>query len=201
MAPTGTTLRWSACAVLAVFAAVLTYSSTRDDEAPAFVSEPPPSLPSATVATPVAARPSARTDALVRPDAARGRSIASAEAFVRYYFGTAVNHLKRTGQASAVLDASSPSCTPCRGDIAYFASANGRNARLTGDYLWMNVEVRSARPSGTSMVLAVDASAGRHAAVERPGARPKAFTGGRQHLKVTLTADREDWAVFDVAYR
>jgi hypothetical protein len=198
MARTGTALRWAACAVLAVAAAVLAFSLTRDADAPAYVSAPPSAT---TDATPAAARPSVRTDALVRPDAARGRSIAAAEAFVRYYFGTAVNHLKRTGEATAVRDASSPSCTPCRGDIAYFASANGRNGRLTGAYLWQNVEVRSARPSGTSMVLAVDASAGRHTAVEKPGAKPKAFTGGRQHLKVTLAPDGKDWVVFDVAYR
>jgi hypothetical protein len=206
MGRSGTTLRWLACAALAVVATTLVVSFTRDDQSPSTGSVPvAESSPAGTIAshTPVSSSstPDAQAGPPSRPDAARGLSIASAEAFVQYYLDEAVNHLKLTGQGGAVRDASSPSCTPCRGDITYFAATNSRNGRLTGDFRWKNVEVRSARPSGTSMVLTVDASAGRHAAVEKPGTKPKAFTGGRQYLKVTLAASGKDWVVFDVAYR
>jgi hypothetical protein len=105
MGRSGTTLRWLACAALAVVATTLVVSFTRDDQSPSTGSVPvAESSPAGTIAshTPVSSSstPDAQAGPPSRPDAARGLSIASAEAFVQYYLGEAVNHLKLTARVA-----------------------------------------------------------------------------------------------------
>jgi hypothetical protein len=206
---TGTRLRWAACAVLAVVAAILAGSMLLDHDPPAATT--PPDVPSTFIAdvTPTTnastnATPSvdASGGAPRRPDATLGLTVASAEALVRFYFEQAENYLKLTGDGSAVRAVSSPVCQPCLGEIPMFVETNGRNRRLTGDYLWKDVEVRAVRATGArSVVVDVDVRRGRHAAIEKVGARPTTYRGGLANLKLTLVADGTNWVVFDKALR
>ena len=210
---TGTRLRWAACAVLAVVAAVLAGSMLFNDD-PSAATTQPAVLPSTADITPTpdasnSATPSGLTSSVDasggpprRPDAALGLTVGSAEALVRFYFVQAENYLKLTGDGAAVRAVSSPACQPCLGEIPLFVATNGRNKRLTGDYLWKGVEVRAVRSTGArSAVVDVDVRRGRHAAIEQVGARPTTYSGGVAELKLTLVADGSNWVVFDKALR
>jgi hypothetical protein len=214
---TGTRLRWAACAVLAVVAAVLAGSMLHDHDPPApaaavtrtsSTGAPTPGGTATTDPTigptPGGTTPSSDADGGPprRPDAALGLTVGSAEALVRFYFEQAENYLKLTGDGTSVRAVSSPACRPCLGEIPLFVETIGRNKRLTGDYLWKHVEVRAVRSTGArSVVVDVDVRRGRHAAIEKPGARPTLYTGGLANLKLTLVADGTDWVVFDKALR
>jgi hypothetical protein len=211
---TGTRLRWAACAVLAVVAAVLAGSmlfnnapSAATDEhaaAPPSIADVTPSADASKSATAVDATPSVDVSGGPprRPDAALGLTVGSAEALVRFYFEQAENYLKLTGDGAAVRAVSSPVCQPCLGEIPLFVETNGRNKRLTGAYLWKDVEVRAVRSTGArSVVVDVDVRRGRHAAIEKVGARPTTYKGGLANLKLTLVADGTNWVVFDKALR
>ncbi len=144
----------------------------------------------------------AQNGAPLRPDAAKGLGVASAESFVRFYFGEAANYLKLTGDGAAVRAASSPACRPCTEDVAIFARTNGRNHCLMGDYLWKSIEVRAVRITGArSAAVDVDLRRGRHTAIEKPGAKPTSHPGGPASLTVTLIAVGDDWQMFDMALR
>jgi hypothetical protein len=211
---TGTRLRWAACAVLAVVAAVLAGSMLFNNDPSAATTQPAALAPSvaddtstadaSNSATPADETPSvdASSGPPRRPDAALGLSVGSAEALVRFYFEQAENYLKLTGDGSAVRAVSSPVCRPCLGEIPLFVETNGRNKRLIGDYLWKDVEVRAVRSTGArSVVVDVDVRRGRHAAIEKVGARPTTYKGGLANLKLTLVADGTNWVVFDKALR
>jgi hypothetical protein len=214
---TGTRLRWAACAVLAVVAAVLGGSMFLDHNPPApaaAVAQPsttgaPTPASAATThpsngPTPGGATPTLGADGGPprRPDAALGLTVGAAEALVRFYFEQAENYLKLTGDGTSVRAVSSPACQPCLGEIPLFVETNGRNKRLAGDYLWKNVDVRAVRSTGArSVVVDVDARRGRHAAIEKPGDRPTSYAGGLANLELTLVADGTDWVVFDKALR
>jgi hypothetical protein len=225
MSGVGTRLRWASSAALAVVGVILAGSMLFERDAPSAngpVASQDGGTPETAGArdTPDAPGQSGRSDTAApsadptgstvdpasgpppRPDAALGLSVGSAEALVRYYFEQAENHLKLTGDGTAIRSVSSPACQPCRGEIAVFVETNGRNKRLTGDYLWKDVEVRAVRSTGArSMVVDVDARRGRHAAIEKLGARPTQYPGGMAYLKLTLIADGGNWVVFDMALR
>jgi hypothetical protein len=212
----GARLRWTASAVLAAAAAVLGFSMLDRDPDPGAVgtasesvtpAETTPAESStpqvtATGQTTAPVTPEANDGPPLRPDAAKGLTIASAEALVRYYFAEAGNYLKLTGDASAWTRASSPACSFCSGNARYFGFANGRSRRLTGAFVWRDVDVRSVRSTGArSAVVDVNVRTGRHAAVEKRGAPAKSFPGGVQYYKVSLVELGGDWVVLDVVFR
>jgi hypothetical protein len=220
---TGTRLRWVASAALAVVAVILLASLLDRGPSPAASVDPASTLPTSGTAmapqssqsssTPSSGRePAASPDPAgasadpdagppLRPDATLGLSVPSAEALAHFYLGRAVNDLKLTGDGAAVRAVTSEACTPCREEIAVFVATNGRNKRLAGDYLWKNLQVRAVRSTGTrSAVVDIDATRGRHAAVETPGA-PKHYPGGRVSLQLTLVAEGNDWTIFDLGLR
>jgi hypothetical protein len=197
-------MRWAASAVLAVVAVWLVLSFTRGDGRSApLAAEDTGTAPTPAGPTPGSASASlAQHGAPLRPDAAKGPGVASAESFVRFYFAEAANYLKLTGDGAAVRVASSPACRPCGEDVAIFARTNGRNHRLMGDYLWKAIEVRAVRITGArSAAVDVDLRRGRHIAIEKPGAKPTSYPGGPASLTVTLVAVGGDWQMFDMALR
>ena len=216
---TGTRLRWAACAVLAVVAAVLAGSMLFNNDPSGATTQPDLAGPTLADVTSTADASNSATPSVDssggaspsvdasggpprRPDAALGLTVGSAQALVRFYFEQAENYLKLTGDGSAVRAVSSPACQPCLGEIPLFVETNGRNKRLTGDYLWKDVEVRAVRSTGArSVVVDVDVRRGRHAAIEKVGARPTTYKGGLANLKLTLVADGSNWVVFDKALR
>ena len=221
---TSTRLRWAACAALLTCALLLTISLLRNNDSTSTAAPPPlassaplaPStLPTATQLTPsdpsgsVVTRPSPSAASAdpsavrpTRPDATLGLTVGAAEALTRFYFEQAENHLKLTGDGSVVREMASPVCRPCLGEITIFRSINGRNKRLTGDYLWKNIDVRGVRStSANSTVVAVDLTRGRHAAILKPGAKPTRYPGGPAELNITLIAENGNWLVFDKAIR
>lgn len=227
---TSTRLRWAVCAALLSCALLLTLSLIDEDppQSAAAPGEPQPSNPSAAPAatpsatpsagpattpisiqptaprTPTSGRPPTWTDTgpPVRPDASLGLTVGAAEALTRFYFERAENYLKLTGDGSSVRTLASPVCRPCLGEIAIFSSINSRNKRLTGDFLWKNIEVRGAHSTGaTSTVVAVDLTRGKHTAILKPGAKATRYPGGPIELNITLIANNGNWLIFDKAYR
>jgi len=94
---------------------------------------------------------------------------------------------------------SEPSCGSCRYRLANFAFANGRNKRLTGDYLWRGTEVRQVQLNADrSAVVEIASSTGANAAVERRGAAPVRYPGGTNTFTMTLVARSGNWAVLDL---
>lgn len=135
----------------------------------------------------------------LRSDATLGLSVGAAESLARFYLGEAVNYLKLTGDGTAVRAVTSEACRPCRDEIGLFAGINGRNKRLSGDYLWKNLEVRSVRSTGaTTTVVDINATRGRHTALENPGPHRKLYPGGPVSLELTLVAEGNNWIVFDL---
>ncbi|HZO65122.1 MAG TPA: DUF6318 family protein [Kribbellaceae bacterium] len=212
----GARLRWTVSAALAAAAAVLGFSMLDRDPHPGAAgaasesvtpSETTPAesstpLVTATAQTTAPATPEANDGPPLRPDAANGLTIAAAESLVRYYFAEAGNYLKLTGDASAWTRASSPACSFCSGNARYFGFANGRSKRLTGAFVWRDVDVRIVRSTGArSAVVDVNVRTGRHAAVEKRGAPAKRFPGGVQYYKVSLVELGGDWVVLDVVFR
>ncbi len=219
-------MRWTVCAVLAAAAAVLAFSMLDRSPAPAEIAQPSSTsvapagsgrsasetpVASAAVtssataiatATVTAATPTAGDGPPLRPDAAKGLTVASAESFVMYFVTRAGNYLKQTGDGSAWLRASSPACKFCSANATYFAATNGRNERLTGAYTWREVTVRSVRLTGPrSAAVDVNVRTGRHSAVEKPGAPAKPFPGGVQYYAITLAESGGSWTVLDVRFR
>jgi hypothetical protein len=218
---TWTTIRWTACGVLVIGVVALIVgfnghddrassapvdASTRTTPAGDTATPDPPETAGTSPApqhTPTGARTSASGSGGPPnlPAEAQGLTLASAEAFARYYFDQASNYLKRTGDPSAIRGWSEPSCGSCRHRITYFAFANGRNKRLTGDYLWRNTEVRQVQLNGTrSAVVEIESSTGANAAVERAGAAPVRYPGGLNTFTMTLVARSGNWAVLDLEF-
>jgi hypothetical protein len=225
---TWTALRWTACGALLTAAVGLVVGFGHDDRpssAPVDASSSTtpageaasvvPSKPAPTSSAPRRIRtavPTAVATATPRPGPdplnagaphlpaeAQGLTIASAEAFARFYFDQASNYLKRTGDGSVVRAWSEPSCGSCRDRLAYFAAVNGRARRLSGDYVWRSTQVRQVQLDGQrSAVVDVDSRTGVHAAVERRGARPVRFPGGISTFTMTLVARSGNWAVLDL---
>jgi hypothetical protein len=83
-------------------------------------------VPEASSTTPSSAAP-------VRPAAARGVTLASAEQFVRYY-SDLMNYAADTGDTTALLQASSPVCENCKVYADFIAKSNAANKLLSGDY-------------------------------------------------------------------
>ena len=211
---TSTRLRWAACAALLACALLLTTSLLRNSSARVApsasqplptITQPTPTDPSRSVvmpSSPSAVRNDPSAGRPARPDATLGLTVGAAEALTRFYFEQAENYLKLTGDGSAVRELASPVCRPCSGEITIFRSINGRNKRLTGDYLWKNVAIRGVRStSPTSTVVAVDLTRGRHKAILKPGAKPTRYPGGPAELDITLIAENGNWLVFDKAIR
>lgn len=129
-------------------------------------------------------------------------SISAAESLTRFYFDQAENYLKLTGDGTAVKALTSPVCRPCLEETKIFRTLNGRNKRLTGDYLWKNIDIRAVRTTGTrSAVVSVDLTRGKHTAILKPGAKPTPYPGGPLQLEITLIATNGNWLVFDKALR
>lgn len=202
-----TRLRWLLCGVLAVTIGALAFSFRGSDPEPtaasvtnltsASATPTPAALPPASLHT-----PKAGDLAPVRPEAARGHTVAAAEALVLYFLGEAHNHLKATGDGLSVSEISHGSCTPCTGEIERFGETNAANRRLSGDYLWRDISVRNVRRSGArSMVVEVDARNGKHRALIEPGKPATNFAGGPVSLVVTLVATGNNWSMFDVEAR
>ena len=194
-------LRWAACAALITCAALLIWSGRNDASTPTAVA--PDSSTPASVGSSSRPVPSDPTDdQLVRPDACLGLTISAAESLTRFYFEQAENHLKLTGDGTTVRSLASPVCRPCLEEITIFTAINGRNKRLTGDYLWKNLDIRGIRSTGpTSEVVAVDLTRGKHIAILKPGARPTHYPGGPIKLDITLIAHNGNWLVFDKSLR
>lgn len=208
----GTRARWLACGVLAVAIAALAFSFRGSDPQPtaASATSGPTSAAPSTVAPDPSATPSASSlhtpkasdMAPVRPEAAKGPTVSAAEALVRYFLGEAHNHLKATGDGRSVTEISHSTCAPCSSEVERFANFNAANHRLSGDYLWRNISVRSVRRSGErSMVVEVNAWNGKHRAVMKPGGPVSNFAGGTASLVVTLITTNSNWSVFDVEAR
>lgn len=135
----------------------------------------------------------------LRSDATLGLTVGAAEALARFYVGEAVNYLKLTGDGTAVRTVTAEACRPCRDEIGLFAGINGRNERLSGDYLWKNLEVRSVRSTGArTTVVDLKATRGRHTALENSGPHRKLYPGGPVTLELTLVAEGNNWIVFDL---
>ena len=194
-------LRWAACAALTTCAALLIWSSRPNNPTPTIAApDSPTPTPASTSSRPV---PSDPTDGfLVRPDASLGLTISAAESLTRFYFEQAENHLKLTGDGTTVRALASPVCRPCLEEITIFTAINGRNKRLTGDYLWKNLDIRGIRSTGpSSEVVAVDLTRGKHTAILKPGAKPTHYPGGPIKLDITLIAHNGNWLVFDKSLR
>lgn len=207
-----TWLRWVACAALLLIGVALALSFRGGDRPAEAQSQPSATAETAApepVVTPTPAEPAravARTaepgTGSALPGEARGLTISAAEAFSRYYIDQTLNQLKKTGDASGVRRLSLPACASCQRRIAFFTTHNGRNKRLTGDYLWRDTDIRQVRLTGPRMaVVDVNTRTGRHAATQKAGRAPTQYAGGTTHFVITLVARATNWAVLEMELR
>jgi hypothetical protein len=150
-------VRWRA--LTAAGAVVLAGLAGCDDEA---APSPAPPEPSSTSPSPTEPTGS---PAPTLPVEAKGKSVASAKAFARYFI-EAVNFAIRTGDARPVMDVSTPGCVTCNAVKRNAERIYGAGGRIEGGQMAVNTVTVVTPPPDIALLLGVSYSAER---VVEPG--------------------------------
>jgi hypothetical protein len=174
----------AACGVLlAAGAAGCTDTSARPKPLPS------PS-PSSAVASPTPS-PSATPPSL--PAEARGTSAAAAKAFVRYWVEV-LNASAMSGRSASLRAASSKGCVGCLAIADFIDQVRERGGAIRGDG-WDVRSVRVIDESEPGYVIDALVNVRPQTVVERRGAEPRRFNGGRR-LKTFWVGRADDrWKI------
>ena len=152
------------------------------------------SAPSAS-STPSTAAPTGPPE---RPSAATGLTLASAEAFVRYY-SDLKNYASDTGDSTALLSASEAGCENCKAYADFVKKSNAANGLLTGDYHERLKEVselvrgQNGRLGGSAIV-----SVGQYVSRQTPTATPFTSKPKTYTRELALSPQSGSWVMYEM---
>jgi hypothetical protein len=152
---------------------------------------PPPLASTSTSPTP---SPSPATAAPTLPAEAQGTSNAAAKAFVRHYFDT-INHAMNTGEVEQFRLLSAENCESCAaiaGNIDATYAAGGEIS--SRGWSLRSVTVVPGQPA-QAPILDLGVRLTRERVVERAGAEPRTFEGGKQPMTIHLVRQDNEWRV------
>ncbi len=158
---------------------------------------PPSTADSGSTATPSASS-SKPTGPPTRPAAAQGLTLASAEAFVRYY-SALMNYAADTGVTSSMLEASESGCENCKSYATSVQKSNAANGLLTGDYHESLTEVselvrgESGRLGGSASV-----TVGAYTTKETASATPFKSKPAKYKREFALSPQAGSWVMYEM---
>ena len=131
------------------------------------------------------------------PAEARGTSVKSAEAFVRYWV-TVLNFASATGRTQQLENASAPECRACAAVIASIREVYDAKGSYKGDGWRVTSLSRQPFQPKSRPVLTTGVHISRQVVVKRSGAPPKTFKGGDRSMIFRLQAQDGEWTVLEV---
>jgi hypothetical protein len=138
--------------------------------------------------------PSPTIAAPTLPAEAQGTSEAAAKAFVRHYFD-ALNHAMNTGEVEHLRGLGAENCASCAtiaGNIDATYAAGGKIS--SRGWSLRSVTVVPGQPS-QAPILDLGVMLTRERVVERAGAEPRTFEGGKQPMTIHLVRQDNEWRV------
>ncbi len=125
------------------------------------------------------------------PPEAKGKSVASAKAFARYFIDV-VNFAIRTGDADAVMDVSAPGCVTCRAVKRNAERIYGSGGKIEGGQMTPNTVTVVNPPPEAALLVGVSYSAER---VVEPGKKVVRRGPTKGLLTMFLEWEADGWLV------
>ena len=173
----------------AVLATLAVLSGCDSNPSPAPLPSESPS-PSSSSPSPTATPPTL-------PAAAKGTSEASAKAFVRHWVAT-LNYAGETGDTTTLRLASDKDCTSCQGVISKIDDVYSADGYFKGDgWSIATMKYQPLQPPKRP-VLTVGVNIASQTVVERAGAEPTGFDGGKRSMTFRLAFSDRDWRVMQL---
>lgn len=153
--------------------------------------EPPPIDTASSSPSP---SPSPTDAAPTLPAEAQGTSEKAAKAFVRHFFET-LNHAMNSGDTESLRDLASAECESCAAIVENIDATYAAGGRIESrGWLVQSVSVVPGQPK-TSPILDVGVLMSRERVLERSGAEPESFEGGKQPMTMYLLHTAGQWRV------
>jgi hypothetical protein len=128
------------------------------------------------------------------PAEASGTSPAAAKAFVRHWIA-AMNYAGKTGDVDPLRTASSSACVACQAVIKSIAAVYAAGGHYEGDGWRIDTAKYQPLQPRRRPVLAVGVTIARQEVVERRGAEPQRFEGGKRSVTFRLIRVDGAWVL------
>ncbi|GAA1594717.1 hypothetical protein GCM10009789_55960 [Kribbella sancticallisti] len=133
-----------------------------------------------------------------RPQSANGLTLASAELFIRHYIDL-MNYAAKTGDTSALRDASDLGCVGCGKYFASVEKVNQQNGGLSGDYQEKVVEVvELTRAEQKRLAASTAVTVGNYVARQSPASAPVTVKASAYTEEMVLSPNGGNWQMFEM---
>jgi hypothetical protein len=155
----------------------------------------PKSLPAPTKSPSPSASPSAAPTAPVLPEAAKAKTKAGAEAFVRHYVQV-LNYATFTGKTDAARALDDGKCSSCQRMLASIDAIYTKGGNVKGGAWTPTLVSDVPHPGGNGWTVDAKITYGPQTVVRATNAQPEKYTGGGRLVSFILETSRDGgWQV------